>query len=65
MNICKIKIETLQDCPNKKEANKQTKLVTKLQSQTGRITSARSVIIYTDTHATYIIERNYSLHINR
>ncbi|XP_018401315.1 PREDICTED: major royal jelly protein 3-like [Cyphomyrmex costatus] len=46
--IYKIKMETLLKCPNKEEANKQSKLVTKLSSQTAVITSMENLIFYSD-----------------
>ena len=46
--IYKIKIETLLKCPNKEEANKQSKLVTKLTSQTAVITSTKNSIFHSN-----------------
>ncbi|XP_018343233.1 PREDICTED: major royal jelly protein 1-like [Trachymyrmex septentrionalis] len=44
--IYKISIKTLLKCPNKKKANKQTKLVIKLSSQTVQLTSMGHSIFY-------------------
>ena len=56
--IYKIKIETLLKCPNKEEANKQSKLVTKLSSQTAVITSSENSIFYSNYKAMSILGIN-------
>ncbi|XP_018367866.1 PREDICTED: major royal jelly protein 3-like [Trachymyrmex cornetzi] len=56
--IYKIKIETLLECPNKEEANKQSKLVTKLSSQTAVITSTKNSIFYSNLEAMSILGMN-------
>ncbi|KAG5320207.1 MRJP1 protein, partial [Pseudoatta argentina] len=56
--IYKIKIKTLLECPNKKETNKQSKLVTKLSSQTAVITSSENSIFYSDYKAMSILGMN-------
>ena len=56
--IYKIKIKTLLECPNKEETNKQSKLVTKLSSQTAVITSSENAIFYSDYKAMSILGMN-------
>ncbi|KYN16381.1 Major royal jelly protein 5 [Trachymyrmex cornetzi] len=56
--IYKIKIETLLKCPNKEEANEQSKLVTKLSSQTAVITSTKKSIFYSNYKAMSILGMN-------
>ncbi|KAG5335505.1 MRJP5 protein, partial [Acromyrmex charruanus] len=56
--IYKIKIKTLLECPNKEETNKQSKLVTKLSSQTAVITSSENSIFYSDYKAMSILGMN-------
>jgi len=58
--ICKIKIKTLLECPNKEEANENTKLVITLSSQTGQITSAGQSVFYSDSRAISILGANVS-----
>lgn len=56
--IYKIKIKYLLKCPNEKEANKQTRLVKKLSSQTIDLTSAGQSIFYSDFRAMSILRTN-------
>ncbi|XP_011706696.1 PREDICTED: uncharacterized protein LOC105461880, partial [Wasmannia auropunctata] len=56
--IYKIKMKTLLECPNKKKANKQSKLAIKLPSQTAQIASAGNSIFYGDTRAMSILGTN-------
>ncbi|XP_018363991.1 PREDICTED: major royal jelly protein 1-like [Trachymyrmex cornetzi] len=56
--IYKIKIKTLMECPNKEEANKQTKLVKKLSNQVVGLSSTCHYIFYTDTRTNSILGTN-------
>ncbi|KAL6263865.1 hypothetical protein P5V15_003946 [Pogonomyrmex californicus] len=47
----KMRIEDILKCPNKETANKQTKFVKKLSSQTGPIASDGCALMYSDTTA--------------
>ncbi|KYN02118.1 PREDICTED: major royal jelly protein 1-like [Cyphomyrmex costatus] len=53
--IYKIKIKTLLECPNKEKANKQTKLVKELSSQTIDISSTEHYIFYSDSRTNSIV----------
>ncbi|XP_018343196.1 PREDICTED: major royal jelly protein 1-like [Trachymyrmex septentrionalis] len=56
--IYKIKIKTLMECPNKEEANKQTKLVKKLSNQTVKLSSTCHYIFYTDYGTNSVLGTN-------
>jgi len=58
--IYKIKIKTLLEYPNKEKANKETKLVITLSSQTEQITSAGQSLFYSDSRAISILGTNVS-----
>jgi len=61
----KIKIKTLLECPNKEKANKETKLVIRLLSQSGQITSAGQSVIYPDSLTSSIFGTNVSEKSNK
>ncbi|XP_018346756.1 PREDICTED: major royal jelly protein 3-like [Trachymyrmex septentrionalis] len=63
--IYKIKIEALLKCPNKEEANKQSKLVTKLSSQTAVITSTKNSIFYSNYREMSILGMNVCAKFNK
>ncbi|KYM97329.1 Major royal jelly protein 5 [Cyphomyrmex costatus] len=56
--IYKINVKTLLNCPNKKKANKQTKLVVKMSSQTPELTSMGYSIFYGLTREMSILGTN-------
>ncbi|KYM97330.1 Major royal jelly protein 1, partial [Cyphomyrmex costatus] len=57
-NIYKIKIKTLLQCPNKKEANKQNKFVTTLSNQSIVLTSTEHSIFYSNLLENSILGMN-------
>ncbi|XP_018396175.1 PREDICTED: major royal jelly protein 1-like [Cyphomyrmex costatus] len=56
--IYKIKIKTLLECPNREKANKQTKLVKELSSQTIDISSTKHYIFYSDSRTNSLVGTN-------
>ncbi|XP_018346761.1 PREDICTED: major royal jelly protein 3-like isoform X2 [Trachymyrmex septentrionalis] len=58
MKIYKIKIKSLLKCPNKEEANKNTKIAIKIPSDSGQIASAGHSIFYSDTDGNAILGTN-------
>ncbi|XP_011706305.1 PREDICTED: uncharacterized protein LOC105461504 [Wasmannia auropunctata] len=55
MEINEINLETLLKCPNKENANKESKLAIKLPTQTGQIASAGNYIFYGNTQEISIV----------
>ncbi|XP_018396173.1 PREDICTED: major royal jelly protein 1-like [Cyphomyrmex costatus] len=56
--IYKIKIKTLLECPSREKANKQTKLIKELSSQTTDISSKEHYIFYNDVRTNSILGTN-------
>ncbi|XP_011699237.1 PREDICTED: major royal jelly protein 3-like isoform X2 [Wasmannia auropunctata] len=56
--IYRIEMKTLLECPNKRKANKKSKLAIKISNQTGQIASAENSIFYSDNQAMAILGTN-------
>ncbi|XP_071634769.1 major royal jelly protein 3-like [Temnothorax longispinosus] len=63
--IYKIKMKTLLECPNKEQANKQSKVVIKLSSLSGQIASTGHAILYSDSLTMSILGTNVCTKSNK